>query len=95
MERQVLKVKFMSGFELSYGQQAIATAKEMSSKARQLLAALLFYNQTGISREKIINNLYQNEDSDAANSFKALTFRLRRKLTQCGLPEGDYIVVKD
>ena len=41
MEREALKVKFMSGFELSYGQQAIATAKEMSSKARQLLAALL------------------------------------------------------
>lgn len=92
MERQTLHVQFISGFELVYGQQSMGLAKEMSSKARQLLAALLYYNQVGLSRENIIANLYQNEDSDAANSFKALVFRLRRKLQQSGLPEGDYIV---
>ena len=95
MERQTLHVKFMSGFELTYGQQSMGLAKEMSSKARQLLAALLYFNQTGVPREKLIANLYQNEDLDTGNSFKALVFRLRRKLVQCGMPEGEYIVVKD
>lgn len=95
MERQILRVRFMSGFELTYGEQTVGIAKEMSSKARQLLAALLYFNQTGVPREKIIANLYQNEDTDAANSFKALVFRLRRKLLQYGFPAGEYIVVKD
>ncbi|MDO5111441.1 MAG: BTAD domain-containing putative transcriptional regulator [Clostridia bacterium] len=94
-EQQVLQVRFMSGFSLTYGKQVMGLAKEMSSKARQLLATLLYFNRTGVPREKIIANLYQNEDADAANSFKALVFRLRRKLLQCGLPEGDYVVVKD
>ncbi len=96
MERNnTLQVQFMTTFELSYGGHALSVMQDSASKSASLLAILLLHVDEGVSRDKLIAWLYPDGDADASNSLKALLFRLRKHLRASGLPECEYVTVRD
>lgn len=85
----------MGTFELFYDGQKLNVVQDSTTKAARLLAILLLYSPKGISRDKLISWLYTDDEADAANSLKALLFRLRKRLRDCGLPDCEYVTVQD
>jgi len=85
----------MGTFELSYDDKPVEFVSAASSKAGPLLMLLLYYHDEGVTRSKMIDALYGDEDVDPVNSIKALLFRLRRQLRETGLPFDDFIVVRN
>ena len=58
----------------------------------KLLQVLLYYGEKGISRNKLIENLYKAEElADAPNSLRVTSYRLKKMLVNMGLPEHNYI----
>lgn len=88
----VLKVQMLGGLSLMYGDEPISFARNTMTKAMKLLQILLYYGEKGISRHKLIENLYKVEElADAPNSLRVTSYRLKKLLVHIGLPEYNYI----
>lgn len=88
----VLKVQMLGGLSLMYGDTPISFSRNTTTKAMKLLQVLLYYGEKGISRNKLIENLYKTEElADAPNSLRVTSYRLKKMLVNMGLPEHNYI----
>ena len=88
----VLKVQMLGGLSLMYGDEPISFSRNTMTKAMKLLQILLYYGEKGISRHKLIENLYKVEElADAPNSLRVTSYRLKKLLVHIGLPEYNYI----
>ena len=88
----VLKVQMLGGLSLMYGEEPISFSRNTTTKAMKLLQILLYYGEKGISRNKLIENLYKAEElADAPNSLRVTSYRLKKMLVNMGLPEHNYI----
>ena len=88
----VLKVQMLGGLSLMYGDKPISFSRNTTTKAMKLLQVLLYYGEKGISRNKLIENLYKAEElADAPNSLRVTSYRLKKMLVNMGLPEHNYI----
>lgn len=88
----VLKVQMLGGLSLMYGDKPISFSRNTTTKAMKLLQVLLYYGEKGISRNKLIENLYKAEElADAPNSLRVTSYRLKKMLVNIGLPEHNYI----
>ncbi len=88
----VLKVQMLGGLSLMYGDEPISFLRNTMTKAMKLLQILLYYGEKGISRHKLIENLYKVEElADAPNSLRVTSYRLKKLLVHIGLPEYNYI----
>lgn len=75
-----------------YGDTPISFSRNTTTKAMKLLQVLLYYGEKGISRNKLIENLYKTEElADAPNSLRVTSYRLKKMLVNMGLPEHNYI----
>ena len=54
----VLKVRLFGGFSASYGEIPVSFGRNTTTKAMKLLQILLYHGDTGISRDKLLDELY-------------------------------------
>lgn len=82
-----------------YGDEAIALNKIGGSKSLLLLQMLLLSRRSGISKNELMDQLYGwNEKAASANSNKNLNnliYRLKRQMVSCGLPDSEYIEIRE
>lgn len=91
----ILEVKALGGFSMRYEEKTISIGSGKSTKAVKLLQILLCSEGRTVSRERLLDMLYGNEDiTDAANNLRVTTFRLKKMLVTAGLPQYDYIQIK-
>lgn len=84
----MLEVKALGGFSMRYGEKTISIGSGKSTKAVKLLQILVCSEGRTVSRERLLDMLYGNEDiTDAANNLRVTTFRLKKMLVTAGLPQ--------
>lgn len=94
--KDTLDVSMFGGFSLSFKGEPLHLTKNVSGKMIHLLLMLLCAGDAGVHRDEILRVLYEGNDVvQASNSFRAMVFRLRKALTQSGLPDGEYITVQN
>lgn len=92
---QVLKVQTFGTLEITYGDTPILLGKHSVTKAMRLLLILIYSGKQGIARNKLLSELFENEElSNAANSLRVTSHRLKKMLAEAGLPEHEYITSK-
>ncbi|MDD2978646.1 MAG: BTAD domain-containing putative transcriptional regulator [Hespellia sp.] len=92
---QVLKVYFFGRFTITYGDKPISFGKNNTTKAMKLLQLLLYFGNNGIARERILEALYGREElADVANNLRVTVYRLKKMLSDAGLPQNDYITIR-
>lgn len=95
-EKEVLRVQMLGDFAMTYGDKVLTFRKNVVSKSMQLLQILLYHKDEGISRKELIELLYGRGGlSDPANNLRVASHRLRRQMTDAGLPEEEYIKIED
>ena len=88
----MLEVKALGGFSMRYGEKTISIGSGKSTKAVKLLQILVCSEGRTVSRERLLDMLYGNEDiTDAANNLRVTTFRLKKMLVTAGLPQYEII----
>lgn len=99
MAEKIFEVQMFGGFSMRYGNETVVMNKAGSSKSLRLLQMLLLSMPEGLSKSEIMDNLYSwNEKTDAANRNKNLNnliYRLKGQLAAGGLPEGDYVEIRE
>lgn len=94
-ELPVLHVRLFGAERITYGETPILYGRNSVTKAMKLLLILLFNGAEGITRNKLMEDLYGREElADSANNLRVTIHRLKKILTDAGLPEYEYIVVK-
>ena len=91
-------------FTVTCDDQVISFKQNPATKAMKLLQLLLHSTYAehtrggyeGISRTRLLEELYGREElSNTANNLRVTAHRLRKLLTEAGLPDYDYIKVED
>lgn len=99
MEVETLHVQMLGKFAMYYGKNPVSLNKMSSAKSVRLLQTLLLSGAEGIAKSELIDSLYGwSEQSDASNRNKNLNnllYRLRGQMAASGLPEDEYIVIRD
>lgn len=88
----LINVKMMSGFDVSYKGEAVKLEGGADSVEAQLLAALLCYGEEGLSAERMLDMLYYDDKDKTIDDICKLMGRLRGELARSVLPKGDYII---
>lgn len=92
----VLRVRMLGGERVTYGDLPILHHRGGVTRALKLLLILLYNSQTGITRSRLLEDLYGREEVlDGANNLRVACYRLKRMLVEAGLPEYDYISIQD
>lgn len=92
----VLKVHMLGGFSIVYGDNPISFRRNSATKATKLLQILLYSGPAGVARSRLLENLYGREElADVANNLRVTAHRLKKMLVDAGLPEYDYIKIKN
>lgn len=99
MSEEILQIQMFGGFSMRYGNETVVMNKAGSSKSLRLLQMLFLSIPGGVSKSEVMDNLYGwNEKADLANRNKNLNnliYRLRGQLVAGGLPERDYVEIRD
>lgn len=91
----ILKVQTFGTLEITYGDTPVLLGKHSVTKAMRLLLILLYNGEHGISRSRLLSELFENDEAaNAANSLRVTSHRLKKILADSGLPEHEYIVIK-
>ena len=91
----VLWVNLFGKEKITYGNRTILYGKNSITKGMKLLFLLLYYGKQGVSRSKLLEDLYGKEDlADAANNLRVTIHRLKKMLVDAGLPDHEYIFYK-
>lgn len=91
MEKEVLQVNMLGGFNLIYEGKSFSIERNNTTKVNQLFQILLYY-RGGIDRLQLIEHLFDGEViTNPSNSLRALVFRLRKILPEAGLPNDEYV----
>lgn len=95
-QKDVLNVSMFGGLSLTWKGKSLYLTKNVSGKMIHLFLMLLCAKDQGVHRDELLRVLYEGSDVvQASNSFRAMIFRLRKALVQAGLPEGEYITVRN
>jgi DNA-binding SARP family transcriptional activator len=94
--RVKLNIQLFGGLAISYEGKNISIGKNKTAKYIQLLELVWLHGKRGITKEALINTLYDREEqSNISNSFNNLIYQMHKQLRKSGLPEHDYIVNRD
>ena len=92
----LLHVRMFGKERITYGNEQIIFGRNSITKAMKLLLIILHYGKEGIARNRLLEALYDREElSNISNNFRVTLHRLKKMLTEAGLPEYEYIVSKD
>lgn len=96
MAEKRLEIRMLGTFSLNYGGKEIVIDRNTVSKTTQLLQMLALYGQEGISKAGLIDALYGRESVENKNgSLNNTIFRLRKQLKTAGLPDSQYICIRN
>lgn len=91
-----LEVRMLGEFSIRYKGEPVLQKAGKSSKASHLLQILLYAGPGGIAREPLLSRLYGRDGRrDRSNNLRVVMCHLRRMLRESGLPEEEYIHMKD
>lgn len=91
----VLQIRMFGKEQITYGDTPILFGRNSITKATKLLLILLYSGENGIARNKLLENLYGREELiNVGNNLRVTIHRLKKMLTDAGLPEYEYIVSK-
>ncbi len=89
----ILSVRLFGREEITYGNRPILSGRSSATKIMKLWLILLYHGGEGITKNRLLAELYGREDVlDAANSLRVNIHRLKQFLQKEGLPEYNYIV---
>ena len=89
----LLNVRLFGIERITYGNTPILYGRNSVTKAMKLLLILLYCGKNGITRNKLLEDLYGREElADAANNLRVTIHRLKKMLVEAGLPEYEYII---
>lgn len=92
-QMDLLTVRMLGGFSLSYRGEEIVLGRNTTAKFVQLLQLVWLRGDRGASKQQIVQSLYEGDDlSNPNNSFNNLIFQMRKQMVAAGLPRMDYIV---
>ena len=84
------------GMAIEYDGHLLTFPRSAGAKFIQLLALLLLSGQKGIAKSELIGTLYNVEDGINLNrNLNNVIYRLKKQLIAAGLPEEEYIVLKN
>lgn len=90
-EEAQLKIHMMGKISAEYNGKSLPVGTALSGRVLQLFLSLLYYHDSGISREELLDMMYgSGEYANPAGSLRAVVFRLRRIMEEC-LPAGEHI----
>lgn len=91
-QKGILRAYMLGQEEVTYEDKPILLGRNNATKASKLLLLLLHCGEEGISRTKLLEDLYGREEiMDAANNLRVTVHRLKKLLVEAGLPPYDYI----
>lgn len=91
-----LEVRLFGNGKVSYGEKELLSEKSSIPRSMKLLLILLYHGKEGISRDRLMSDLYGDEAlADLSNNFRVTMHRVKKMLAEAGLPEYEYISVKD
>lgn len=89
-------VRFFGKFCISYKGRQMCFGRNKSSNAVRLFQMLIICQNTGISREQLIEQLFVGHSvSDYANSLRVSAYRMKKMLADFGMPKDEYCISKD
>lgn len=89
-------VRMFGGFVIRYMDKELSIRKNVVTKAMHLLQILLYYYKEGISKEKLIEYLFQGGDlEDPSNNLRVAVFRMKKMLVNAGFPKEEYVRNED
>lgn len=95
-QEKKLKVEVLGGFLLTDGDKIKLKDKARSRKLWNLLEYLIVHHQGNITSEGLIEILCQEDkSSNPANAVKNIVYRLRKMLTEYGLPGEQCILFQN
>jgi len=93
---KTLRVYMLNEFSIMYGDENLNLEKFGNSKLMELFQILLRYKKNGISREQILQMLYEDDSVDDKNhSIDSLVYRLKRTLKQTGVDQEEFFHIKN
>ena len=96
MEKEKLFVKMLGDFSVSYNGKNISLGRNLAAKTVQLFQMLMLNPEHRVSKEKIIQDFYKYGDfSNRNNSLNNVIYRLRKILSEAGVPGETYISVEN
>lgn len=88
-------IRMFGGFALNFEGKEYVLGRNSSSKFIQLLQLVWLSGEEGITKEELMQSLYDRENLfNLNNSFNNLVYQMRKQMLRAGLPETDYIVRK-
>ena len=91
-----LVLKMLGGYTLTYGDKPVTLGRGNLTKSVQLLQLLLLHMNKGVTKEELVQALYDWEDvADANNSLNSMIYRLKNQLVMAGMPKEEYISIKN
>lgn len=92
----VLNINMFGRMRMTYGHKPILFYKNPGTITAKLVAILLFHGIEGIERNNLLEELYGHKKIvDMKNNLRVTIHRLKKALIKAGLPDHDYILVKD
>ena len=90
----VLYVKMLGGFSMSYNGKTIAgSSKSSISQNNALLQILIHAREKGVTRDRLEELLFGDRDVDNAHhSLRSVIYNAKKYLEKAGLPKVNYIV---
>lgn len=91
-EREFFSVQMFGDFSIVCDGKKLILGRNSSMKYMQLLQLVWLQGEKGVTKERLVNVLYDRSDvSDYNNSINNLLYQLRKQMTKAGLPKGEYI----
>ena len=85
----------LGGFHLTYEGKEFVLGRNSTSKFIQLLQLVWLQEKEGVTKERLMQALYDRENLyNLNNSFYNLVYHMRKHMHRIGLPEADYITRK-
>lgn len=95
-QKSILCARMLGKEEITYEGESIFGSKNCTTKAVRLLLILLYNGEDGITRSRLLEELYGREEmADAANNLRVTVHRLKKILAEANLPAFEYIVLKN
>lgn len=96
LQNGTLSIEMLGSFTLSYEGKEVVLGRTTTAKFVQLLQLIWLQGEKGITKEQLLQSLYDRDSlHNMNNSFNNLLYQMRRQMVKAGLPEGEYICKKD
>lgn len=88
----VLQVRTLGSFSLTYGGVEFAGGKQQGTQIALLLQLLLHHRENGVSRDLVKAVLFEDREiEDVSHALRSIVYNTKRKLKDAGMPDVNYI----